>query len=311
MPSKKEIKEEIVWDLLEDLRDMPDGSRTSVDELLADSFHADTSFSENEIAYLKKLLFKNLSRIKIEITQLEDGAFIVNNQAAKYVCPHCGSTNTAPILYGFPAFSPQMVKKLDVGRLHLGGCEIWPGRPDRYCNDCEKDFNTTQDIPDILNEFSFDILHDDSREIISSIDHPELAEAILLTYENFGNLSVHVAAFKNDSGFIFKKERGPYKYQEPEYSNEEKMLKAEWDVLLEYLYNRCEFNLWKHEYNDPDILDGINWKVSVFFPGMKKQESQGRNVFPEKLGEFIFFFYNMDEYDCPGFPADPETTTQQ
>ena len=264
MPSKKEIKEEIVWDLLEDLRDMPDGSRTSVDELLADSFHADTSFSENEIAYLKKLLFKT-----------------------------------------------QMVKKLDVGRLHLGGCEIWPGRPDRYCNDCEKDFNTTQDIPDILNEFSFDILHDDSREIISSIDHPELAEAILLTYENFGNLSVHVAAFKNDSGFIFKKERGPYKYQEPEYSNEEKMLKAEWDVLLEYLYNRCEFNLWKHEYNDPDILDGINWKVSVFFPGMKKQESQGRNVFPEKLGEFIFFFYNMDEYDCPGFPADPETTTQQ
>ena len=152
MPTKKEIREEVVTDLLEDLRDMPDGSVTNIGELLADSFHASTAFSDGELAYLKKHLFSQAARNNIGITCLENGAFKVSNQAAKYVCPHCGGTNTSPILYGFPGFTPQMVKKLDSGRLWLGGCEIWPGRPDRYCNDCEKEFSTSPLFPDDPDE---------------------------------------------------------------------------------------------------------------------------------------------------------------
>ena len=69
-------------------------------------------------------------------------------------CPYCGSTNTAEILYGMPAFSKTLEKKLASGKIHLGGCcietmrtetgEIVLMNPDRYCNSCQKEFRSAQ-----------------------------------------------------------------------------------------------------------------------------------------------------------------------
>lgn len=142
--SKSDITERIVPGLAEDLRDLPDGSQIRIDELIADSYYADEPYTQEDILFLQNGLFSAAEQRKIRIDLQSDGSFIEHNDAAKYVCPCCGSKNTAHIMYGLPDFSPQLEKKCNSGRLMLGGCLI--GRNDRYSNDCRKGFSTFYDI---------------------------------------------------------------------------------------------------------------------------------------------------------------------
>jgi hypothetical protein len=61
-------------------------------------------------------------------------------RAAVIVCPRCGSDAVAEILYGLPAFSPELEMELDAGRLVLGGCTVWDGRADLSCTACGLEF---------------------------------------------------------------------------------------------------------------------------------------------------------------------------
>ena len=47
--------------------------------------------------------------------------YVVKNKKAQIKCPRCGSTDTARYIYGYPAFSEEMQKRLDEGKLVLGG----------------------------------------------------------------------------------------------------------------------------------------------------------------------------------------------
>jgi len=55
-------------------------------------------------------------------------------------CPLCGSARVAEILWGMPAFSEQMQKDLDAGKIVLGGCCIFGDEPTWQCADCGTDF---------------------------------------------------------------------------------------------------------------------------------------------------------------------------
>ncbi len=52
-------------------------------------------------------------------------------------CPACGFANIAEILYGLPAFSPELEKDLNDGRIALGGCEITGDEPVWKCVACQ------------------------------------------------------------------------------------------------------------------------------------------------------------------------------
>jgi len=56
------------------------------------------------------------------------------------LCPLCGSARVAEILWGMPAFSEQMQKDLDAGKIVLGGCCIFGDEPTWQCADCGTDF---------------------------------------------------------------------------------------------------------------------------------------------------------------------------
>jgi len=60
---------------------------------------------------------------------------------ATYKCPQCNSTNIVPIVYGMPGL--EMQKDSYEGKIHLGGCGIKIDAPNRYCNDCENEWNKT------------------------------------------------------------------------------------------------------------------------------------------------------------------------
>ena len=57
------------------------------------------------------------------------------------MCPSCGSSDIARILYGEPAFSEELRRDLESGRIVLGGCVIVKGQIPKYrCNDCGHEF---------------------------------------------------------------------------------------------------------------------------------------------------------------------------
>lgn len=55
-------------------------------------------------------------------------------------CPVCGSTRVAPIMYGLPAPNPELWRKVEEGRLVLGGCRITGDDPSWKCVEGEATF---------------------------------------------------------------------------------------------------------------------------------------------------------------------------
>ncbi|MCL1831070.1 MAG: hypothetical protein FWG21_06530 [Oscillospiraceae bacterium] len=58
----------------------------------------------------------------------------------KIKCPSCGSYEIAKILYGLPYFNDDLKKKLEAKEIVLGGCIVYEGNPEFYCNSCEISF---------------------------------------------------------------------------------------------------------------------------------------------------------------------------
>ena len=74
-------------------------------------------------------------------------------------CPNCNSANTCRIMYGMPAYTPELEQKLEAGKVHLGGCIIEVDSPNRHCNECEVDFDT--DAPNIYLDIDGVLLAND------------------------------------------------------------------------------------------------------------------------------------------------------
>ena len=53
-------------------------------------------------------------------------------------CPKCRSKSVASILFGMPAYSEQLIKDQEEGKVVFGGCVIDEHfNPDWHCNECE------------------------------------------------------------------------------------------------------------------------------------------------------------------------------
>jgi len=59
-----------------------------------------------------------------------------------FPCENCHSLNTLPIIYGLP--SEEMFND---DSIILGGCEILPEAPSRYCSDCKENFGNIEFYP--------------------------------------------------------------------------------------------------------------------------------------------------------------------
>lgn len=51
-------------------------------------------------------------------------------------CPVCKSKRIATILYGYPIYSEDLQRKLDKGKVTIGGCFITEDGPKWKCADC-------------------------------------------------------------------------------------------------------------------------------------------------------------------------------
>ena len=56
------------------------------------------------------------------------------------VCPVCKSKSVATILWGLPAYSEQLERDLELGKVVLGGCCVMVDCPRWQCADCDTQF---------------------------------------------------------------------------------------------------------------------------------------------------------------------------
>lgn len=68
-------------------------------------------------------------------------------------CPRCGSTQIASILYGYPAFDEKLEKKLEEGRIVLGGCMEEEGAPTWQCVDCGQEFERKVELLEEIEDY--------------------------------------------------------------------------------------------------------------------------------------------------------------
>ena len=283
--AEKDIDREIVPGLVEDLRDLPDGTRITLDELIAESFFADEAFDDEAMAYLCKRLYSSAEKEKIILENSDGSSFIVHNGAAKFICPYCGSKNTAHIMYGLPDFSPELVRRLDEGRLRLGGCVLSFASGDRYCNHCGREFFTFSS-GNMAQKNGPEKMRSGPEPGADKPEDPEQAESLTFTFSIIDRMTVEYQLRHITEAAIGTCLRGPYLAPANGKTEERMISEADWYDLIRQLYDRFKFHEWDPEYVNDRIPKGIEWSVTVQFPNNKIQQRSGRNAHPACWADF-------------------------
>ena len=59
-------------------------------------------------------------------------------------CPECRSSNVVNVLYGYLELSEDLKKKLDAGRMRLGGCCVSEDSHVWECNSCHHEWGNLE-----------------------------------------------------------------------------------------------------------------------------------------------------------------------
>lgn len=257
--------------LVEELRELEDGTSTTTAKLAADCGYDDMDMSE--LFELDKALFKAARKNHIKLDSsphkgLEEGLpynldFIVKNKRAQIKCPFCGSTNTARYIYGYPLFSERMEKKLNDGKWILGGCcmytveingQIVNMKPKRKCNKCKKDFGK----PPVLIHKKNDTA-EDYRDIVTSIKF-EIGE--------YRSEQYNVTIKKNKNGALVKSDRILFMPRPIDNPDNIQISDEKWNKIINSLFSELHLHEWKKQYDDHEVDDGTYWSLEI---GLKKK----------------------------------------
>lgn len=281
--SAEEIRH-IAEAMVEELRECEDGYVTTTGRL-ASAY----GYSEEELGFfglfdLNDALFRaaKANHITLDMSSHEGKVeglpfnldFVVHNKRAQIKCPHCGSKNTARYLYGYPAYDEEMERKLDAGKIKLGGCCISEADPSRYCNDCKKDFGT----PPIFLKRN-DQIYEDYRE--------EVRDVKFSIGGFFGGYEEIEIKDEGDEGVWVYVRDLPYGEPRPE---PRKLRPDKWRKIIHTLYDILYVHEWKKKYVDPGVLDGTQWDLEIKLSGNRKRTVYGSNAYPPYFKELKKLF---------------------
>ena len=176
-------------------------------------------------------------------------------------CPKCGSVRVAPILYGLPAFSEDLDRRIRSEEIYLGGCCRSEFDAQYHCFSCKKGIGTP---PVLISRYGIE----DYRDIVTSIHFSDGGF--------FGGFDeVHFQ--KNAAGIVVK--------IVPSFTREtlpvERAVKAdEWQAILDKLFCALCIHEWRKSYNDYSVLDGEQWAIELRLTNGRQRNIYGSNAFP-------------------------------
>ena len=271
---------DIARELVEELRDCDDGEVLTTNRIAQEVGYDD--LREEELLYLHRdlLSLARRSKIKLEMVESEGGDcppydmnYIVHNKKAQIKCPYCGSTNTGSYLYGYPLYSERLQKKMDAGKVILGGCKIIPasvggytldGQPHKHCNNCKKGFATS---PVLFNK--------KTGYWETYIDQTRSVRFFIGGY--FGG-STEIQIKENDKGALVSVDKFPI--PDLDMVRERQITSGKWARILIKLYDEMYVHEWKKNYTDPYVLDGEQWELEIGLDGGRKRTYHGSNAYP-------------------------------
>ena len=280
--SKEELRR-IAESLIDDLRECEDGMETTTGILARSNGYDDMDM--DDLMELHDILFRTAKahHITLDMSAHEgkiEGLpynldFVVKNKKAQVKCPFCGSRNTARLLFGLPACSEGMRKKLDEGKIALAGCRVetilvgeelvW-NVPERTCNDCGKEFAT----PPILV----------AKDHGSAEFYTDIVKAVELSISQARGGETIIKFIKKQKGALVKVESLGL-FQLP--PDDRQISMAKWDSILDELFSHMYLHEWKKNYKvDKDIIvmDGEEWTLKVRMNGTRAFRYHGKDAYP-------------------------------
>ncbi len=288
--TKAELRD-IVKDLVEELRDFPDGYEVTSGELLADFGYEPDKMEFQDLFYIHAAMFRaaKANHITLDMSK-HDGQdeglpwnldFVVRNKKAQIKCPHCGSRDTARILYGMPAMSEALQEKIDSGKVKLGGCCINIAEnedgmtvsldPERYCNYCGKEFA----FPTYL------------RNMERAVNWGDLVQSVEFQVGGFFGGITGINIKKNDKGAVV---HIYFPYGGKILPADRQISSLRWKKLVNRLFNELYILEWEKEYMDPDTLDGTQWYLEIKRIDGSEWRIDGSNAYPPYWSELEALF---------------------
>lgn len=277
--------------LIDELRECPDGTEMTSGQLLQSIGYDPSMMDMHELFSFHDSLFRTAKahHITLDMSKHEGKAeglpwnldFVVKNKKAQIKCPRCGSTNTARILYGMPAWSEELEEKVNSGKIHIGGCKLLGVETEdgtmisldskRYCNHCKKEFGTPPVYMPDKDHFAF---------------YPDMVTKIEFSVGGYFGGHTRVTIHKKDEFAIVRV--GHTLDEEPRPDRNITLLR--WDRIVNKLYYEMYLHEWKKSYEDPDVLDGTQWELIITLGGRKKRTYHGSNAYPAYWKELKALF---------------------
>ncbi|MCR5794420.1 MAG: hypothetical protein K6G61_03580 [Solobacterium sp.] len=173
-------------------------------------------------------------------------------------CTICGSKRTAPISYGLPDYTEEVVQRVRNEEVYFAGCLIIDGYPHYHCFACGRNVAT---IP--VRRMNGKLA--DYRLIVSDIRF------------SYGNDPVQLHIEKKDGTILLEVLPAPGSAQPPFQRD---MTETEWDGLLEKLYGQLYIHEWDRVFIRSSVPDGENWKLAIQVRDGKPDIYIGKGVYP-------------------------------
>lgn len=180
-------------------------------------------------------------------------------------CPHCGH-ETAKIIYGMPEMTDQLQKDIDEHKVYLAGCEMMVPPPSRYCFHCKKGVCYT----------------------FFSVEEMETTK---IEFEIGG-------FFQGHKSIVVEKEINSYSatYYPSQFEDVlEKRISLTSDQYKKFVHKiyMTYIKEWNEFYDNPDILDGTSWQITIMC-GNYQREWSGNNAYPPLWNRFITAINSLD-----------------
>ena len=292
-------RRELMDNLINELREMPNGSVTTMRGLLEAAGVSPDPYCGEQLQKLYSELAKEAAESRIYFdtdgSDFDDRRFMVYNAGAGVKCPRCGGTNTARILYGVPGQDQRIRQKIEQGRLIHGSSRVLlipmgdgmvMANATRKCSDCGKqfgrpamiiarDFASAEPYQDAVTSIEFVMIGSAGESTRIRIrKNGQGAQVELTESRTLGQAGIDrpVGLETGIAPAAAEPLSGPDSAGEPMTGQ---ITSEKWERILDTLFRRLHLHEWNKGYDNLFMPDAPRWKLKLRLTGRRVRNYHG------------------------------------